>query len=192
LDRAWKQASCTVQTIKQHQSWWNANVVIATHQLNKHQVWLLLFAQYKWWQALEEQWRKFDALPDKDQNVILEMKRVRLRKESDAIKYEAALVSEGTIKNHDAVYMLGSGVKKEKVDKEDIKEKGVGDKRKRVEPGGAEEQKEDEGVQAKRVRFGSGEIANNGVNGVVGRGKGRAEEEEMDDGLSSDSDEEED
>jgi len=194
LDQAWKQASCTVQTIKRLQSWWNTNVVTSTHQLNKHQVYLLLFAQYQWWQALEEQWNKFDALPDKDRKVIMKMREIRLRKESYAVKAEAALVNEGITKNHDAVYVLGGGVKKEKMDEKVIKEKGESEKRKRAGPvdADAEVHEEGEGVQAKRVRFGSGEIANNGVNGVVRRDKGGAEEEEVDDGLSSDSDEEED
>lgn len=162
-------------------------MITFTHQLNKHQVYLLLFAQSKWWQALEEHWTKFDALPTKDRKVIMKMREVRLRKESYAIKYEAALVNEGIIKNHDAVYILGVGVKKEKVDQEDDKEKGLGEKRKRVGPGGAEEQKEDEGARTKRLRFGSGEPVDKGV---VENDKRRVEEGEEDDGLSSDSDEE--
>jgi len=189
LDRAWNQASCTVQTIKRLQSWWNPTVITSTHGLNKHQVYLLLFAQSKWWQALEEQWTKFDALPTKDRKVIMKMREVRLRKESYAIKYEAALVNEGIIKSYDTVYMLGSGVKKEKVDQEDDKEKGLGEKRKRSGHGGAEDQKEDEGAKTKRVRIGNGETADKGA---VGSNKGGEEKENSDDGLSSDSDEEED
>jgi hypothetical protein len=189
LDRAWKQASCTVQTINRHKSWWNTNVVVAAHQLDKHQVYLLLFAQSKWWQALEEQWTKYDALPTKDRKVIMKMREVRLRKESFAVKYEAALVNEGIIKDHDAVYMLGSGVKKEKMDQEDDKEKVVGEKRKRAGPGDGEGEKEDEDAKNKRVRFGSGEAVDKVVEGDK---KGEAGEEDVDDVLSSDSDEEED
>ena len=189
LDQGWKQASCTVQTIKRHQSWWNTNVVVAAHQLDKHQVYLLLFAQSKWWQALEEQWTKFDALPTKDRKVIMKMREVRLRKESFAVKAEAALVNEGIIKDHDAVYMLGTRVKKEKMDQEDDKEKVVGEKRKRAGPGIAEEHKEDEYAKTKRVRFGSGETIDKGVEGNKKEGAG---EEDVDDGLSSDSEEEED
>jgi hypothetical protein len=150
---------------------------------------LLLFAQSKWWQALEEQWTKFDALPTKDRKVIMKMREVRLRKESYAIKYEAALVNEGIIKNHDAVYMLGSGVKKEKVDQKDDKEKVVGEKRKRAGPEDGEVEKEDEDAKNKRVRFGGGDSVDKGVEGNK---KGNAGEEDVDDGLSSDSDEEED
>jgi hypothetical protein len=189
LDQGWKQASCTVQTINRHQSWWNTNVVTSTHGLDKHQVYLLLFAQFKWWQALEEQWTKFDALPDRDREVIKKMREVRLRKESYAVKAEAALVNEGIIKDHDAVYMLGSGVKKEKVDQEDNKEKVVGEKRKRAGPEHVEVEAGDEGAKTKRVRFGSGEAVDKGVEGNK---KGGAGEEDVDDGLSSDSDEEED
>jgi hypothetical protein len=149
----------------------------------------LLFAQSKWWQALEEQWTKFDALPTKDRKVIMKMREVRLRKESYAIKYEAALVNEGIIKDHDAVYMLGNGVKKEKVDQEDDKEKVVGEKRKRAGHEDGEVEKEDEGAKTKRVRFGSGDSVDKAVKGNK---KGVVEEEEVDDGLSSDSDEEED
>jgi len=119
----------------------------------------------------------------------MKMREVRLRKESYAIKYEAALVNEGIIKNHDAVYMLGSGVKKEKVDQEDAKEKGSGEKRKQAGPGDGEVQKEDEGAKTKRVRIGNGETADKGA---VGSDKGGEEKENSDDGLSSDSDEEED
>jgi hypothetical protein len=148
----------------------------------------LLFAQSKWWQALEEQWTKFDALPTKDRKVIMKMREVRLRKESFAVKAEAALVNEGIIKNHDAVYMLGSGVKKEKVDKEDIDEKGVGEKRKRAGTEDGEVEAGDEGAKTERVRFGSGEAVDKGVGGNKNAGAG---EEDVDDGLSSDSDEEE-
>jgi hypothetical protein len=98
-------------------------------------------------------------------------------------------VTEGITKNHDAVYVLGTGIKKEKVDGGDVKRRGDGDKRKRGGPGDAEVQKEDEGVQAKRVRFGGSEMKNKGG---VGNDKGGGEEEEVEDGLSSDSDEEED
>jgi hypothetical protein len=157
--------------------------------LDKHQVYLLLFAQFKWWQALEEQWTKFDALPDRDREVIKKMREVRLRKESYAVKAEAALVNEGIIKDHDAVYMLGSGVEKEKVDQEDNKEKVVGEKRKRAGPEHVEVEAGDEGAKTKRVRFGSGEAVDKGVEGNK---KGGAGEEDVDDGLSSDSDEEED
>jgi len=188
LDRAWKQAFCNVTNIGNLQSWWNSSAVTAAHQLNKHQVWLLLFAQSKWWQALEEQWTKFDALPDKNRMVILKMRGVRLRKESDAIKAEAALVNDGINKNLDAVYMLGSGVKKEKVDEEETEKKGDGMKRTRVGDVDGEVQKEGAGVQGKRVKFASEEMANKGA----GEGnKGTAENNESDDGLSSDSDEEE-
>jgi hypothetical protein len=150
---------------------------------------LLLFAQSKWWQALEEQWTKFDALPTKDRKVIMKMREVRLRKESYAIKYEAALVNVGIIKDHDAVYMLGNGVKKEKVDQEDDRSKVVGEKRKRAGPEYGEVEKEDEGAKTKRVRFGSGETVGKGVEENK---RGGVEEEGVDDGLSSDSDEEED
>jgi len=190
LDQAWKQASCTVKTIKRLQSWWNTNVVTSTHGLDKHQVYLLLFAQCQWWQALEEQWNKFDALPDKDRKVIMKMREVRLRKESYAVKAEAALVNEDIIKNLDAVYILVVGVKNRKLDQEDDEGKGVGEKRKRVEPGDVEVQKDDKGIQAKRVRFGGGEAVHKKA--LEGNRKGGAEEEEVDDGLSSDSDEEED
>jgi hypothetical protein len=149
----------------------------------------LLFAQAKWWQALEEQWTKFDALPTKDRKVIMKMREVRLRKESYAVKAEAALVNEGIIKNHDAVYMLGRGVKKEKVDEEDDKEKVVSEKRKRAGPEDGEVEKEDEDAKTKRVRFGGGDSVDKGVEGNK---KGEAGEEDVDDGLSSDSDEEED
>jgi hypothetical protein len=87
------------------------------------------------------------------------------------------------------VYMLGSGVKKEKVDQEDDKEKVVGEKRKRAGPGDGEGEKEDEYAKTKRVRFGSGEAVDKGVEGNKRGGTG---EEDVDDGLSSDSDEEED
>jgi hypothetical protein len=178
-----------VTNIGQHQSWWNPTVVAAAHQLDKHQVWLLLFAQYKWWQALEEQWNKFDALPDQDREVIKKMRTVRLRKESYAVKAEAALVNEGITKNHDAVYMLGTGVKKEKMDQKEIKEKGEGQKRKRAGPGDAGGEEEDEDAKTKRVRLGGGYSVDKGVEGNK---KGEAGEEHVDDGLSSDSDEEED
>lgn len=188
LDRAWKQAFCNVTNIGNLQSWWNTSAVTAAHQLNKHQVWLLLFAQSKWWQALEEQWTKFDALPDKNRMVILKMRGVRLRKESDAIKAESALVNDGIMKNSDAVYMLGTGVKKEKVDEKVLKKKDDGMKRTRSGTLDTDVQKEGEGVQHKRVKFGSEEMANKGA----GKGnKGTAENNESDDGLSSDSDEEE-
>jgi len=120
--------------------------------------------------------------------VILRMRGVRLRKESDAIKAEAALVNEGIIKNPDAVYMLGAGVKKEKVDEKVLKKKDDGTKKTRVGTLDTDVQKEGEGVQGKRVKFVSEEMANKGA----GEGnKGTAESNESDDGLSSDSDEEE-
>jgi hypothetical protein len=117
------------------------------------------------------------------------MREVRLRKESFAVKAEAALVNEGIIKDHNAVYMLGTRVKKEKMDQEDDKEKVVGEKRKRAGPEYGEVEKEDKDAKNKRVRFGSGEAVNKVVEGNK---KGEAGEEDGDDGLSSDSDEEED
>lgn len=174
LDNAWKHASCNVSNIIKLSNWWPLTVVTAAHQLNKQQVWLLAYAEYKWWQALEEQWGGFDALPDKDRMPVKRMREVRLRKESKAVRAEAALIANGLEKDVNAVHVLMVVVKKEKVDGE---EKGQGDERPKGK--GKERQK-----KQKPAEEGSSKRA--GIN------QKEADKGDVDNGLSSDSDEEED
>jgi hypothetical protein len=91
--------------------------VTAAHKLDKKQIWLLAYADYKWWQALEDQWQSFDALPIKDRGILLKMKEVRLKKEWRAAKAEMALHAEGSVKDAGAVYLISINVKIEKESK---------------------------------------------------------------------------
>lgn len=140
---------------------------------------------------MEEQWNDFDALPVKDQSLILRMTEARLKKESKAATAEVALASEHTAKNPDAVYLLGNKVKKEKVDDEKFEKRDKGSKRKRGELGSSKQKgkadKVDSGEGLKQVGSGAVEIV--GKDGDIDRRGSTVQEN--DDGLSSDSDKEE-
>ena len=105
---------------------------------------------------------------------VKRMREVRLKKESKAVRAEAALIANGLEKDVNAVHVLMMVVKKEKVEEE---EKGQGKEPSKGK--GKERQKKQKPAQegsSKRVRFSDKE----------------ADKGDVDDGLSSDSDEEDD
>jgi hypothetical protein len=167
LDQAWKHASCSISTLAKLNGWWATSLVIAEHKLDKKQVWLLAYAEFKWWEALERQWNEFEALPDKDRLVIMRMREIRLRKESKAVNAEAGLVAAGLVKDPNAVHVLKPSVKKEKIGVEAGRQKG----------------------DERNVGFGGGDVASVSC---VGRVAEQGKENDEDDGLTSDSDEDED
>ena len=105
---------------------------------------------------------------------VKRMREVRLKKESKAVRAEAALIANGLEKDVNAVHVLLMVVKKEKVDEE---EKGQGKEKSKGK--GEERQKKEIQVQegsSKRAR-------------ISGKEAGK---EKVDDVLSSDSDEDDD
>jgi hypothetical protein len=181
LDHAWKHSSCTMTNIIKFSNWWPLTIVTAVHQLTKQQVWLLAFAEYKWWQALESQWQNFEALPDKDRVVLVTMREVRSKKESKAARAEKALITDGLEKDVNAVHVLPMVVKKEKVDGV---VNGEGEEKSKLK--GKERQTAQEG-SSKRARIDGKEAGTENVEQVQ-----RQIKDKVDDGLSSDSDEDDD
>jgi hypothetical protein len=181
LDHAWKHSSCTMTNIIKLSNWWPLTIVTAAHQLNKQQVWLLAYAEYKWWQALESQWQNFEALPDKDRVILVTMREVRSKKESKAARAEKALITDGLKKDVDAVYVLAVVVKKEKVDEE-----ATGQGKENADPKVKERQTAKE-WSSKKARTDENEAGQEKVEQVQ-----KQRNDKIDDGLSSDSDEDED
>ena len=186
LDHAWGQGSYTAKTVAQLSGWWAASVVASIYRLDKHQVWLLLFAQFKWWKALQEQWEKFDALPAKNRPIIGKMRAVRLKKESLAVNAEVALMTEGLVMESAAIYRLGLVVKKEKVEPKAAEKKGEGGNKKQTEKKTTGKGGGVKGHQAKQVKFGSEMATGKKAGGPQEQG---AEEGDVDE-LTSDSEEE--
>lgn len=121
--------------------------------------------------------------------MVMRMNGVRLRKESQAVNAEVALATEGLVKDHKAVYVLEGEVKKEKTDEKAVDKKDKGENKKRVRPEAHKarvgSRKEGKAGQAKQVRVQTKKSIKTAA------GVGDADEQETDDGLSSDSDEEE-
>jgi hypothetical protein len=186
LDLAWKQASCTLKTINHLSGWWATSQVVSAHKLDKHQIWLLLFAQYKWWQALEDQWKVFDALPIKDRHVILRMTGVMLEKHSKAVRAERVLAIVGLETSSQVIHRLVSEVKKEKMDSSEKK----GDEKKRPRLEVADKAKK---VECKEVDQASKRARPVGQEGKrqTGDGRKKVAQKKKDDYALSESDEEE-
>jgi hypothetical protein len=57
LDNGWKHVKRNKTALRSLATWWAWTPVNKAHKLGKQENWLLAYATFKWWEALEERWR---------------------------------------------------------------------------------------------------------------------------------------
>jgi hypothetical protein len=124
LDNGWKHVKRNKTALRSLATWWAWTPVNKAHKLGTQENWLLAYATFKWWEALEERWRTVlsETGPGSYVQVGMTMKEIRLKKEGREVT--AAMQCEGIRKDVNAVYKLYGAledVKKVSVEDGDVK-----------------------------------------------------------------------